>query len=261
MTDKKLDQILQQTLSPKIEDSEWNSYMDQIMEEIDMKTKTKTKKIMTWKKGIVAAAVACLMVGTTTVAFQGKIDYWISKGIPKVYTSYEQVEKAEKAAGLDMKTIEKFQNGFTFQKIETLDFAGVDENDNVVVNNHELQITYQRQSGEQLYLYGEHAVFTEGEDLPEPVETKVFDGVEVNYYVYQYKFVPVDYELTEEDYRNMERKDYEISVGSDKVEYEQITSMCWEQDGIAYSIMDSGKKVSTEAQFQMAEELIQAQNE
>ena len=73
---------------------------------------------------------------------------------------------------------------------------------------------------------------------------------------FTFKFVPSDYEVTEED------KEFEavpgnfISYGSEDVELIKMSTVNFVKDGISYSIMDNSSADHIEEMFEMAEELL-----
>ena len=89
-----------------------------------------------------------------------------------------------------------------------------------------------------------------------PDEVKIIEGIEVEYYLSTYKWVPVDYELTEEDKKNMEKDNYFISDGASEISENLVSGVSWVQDGIYYHIGNVHGKTEPEVLFQMAEELI-----
>ena len=48
-----------------------------------------------------------------------------------------------------------------------------------------------------------------------------------------------------------------ISYGSEAKEEEDMAFLCWEKDGVSYSIMDPGARVSVNALFSAARELLE----
>ena len=61
-------------------------------------------------------------------------------------------------------------------------------------------------------------------------------AITVEYFQNTYKFVPADYQETEEDKAMEAAGDYFISYGNDKVEVRESSSVQWEKDGISYMI-------------------------
>ena len=48
-----------------------------------------------------------------------------------------------------------------------------------------------------------------------------------------------------------------ISYGSEAKEEEDVAFLCWEKDGVSYSIMDPGAKVNANTLFSVAQELLE----
>ena len=67
----------------------------------------------------------------------------------------------------------------------------------------------------------------------------------------------MNYELSEAEKQWEAIPGNYISYGSDAVEETDVAFACWEKDGVRYSIMDSGAKVSPQVLFAMAKELMQ----
>ena len=85
------------------------------------------------------------------------------------------------------------------------------------------------------------------------------DGTELRFYKTVNKFVPANYELTEEDKKAQEAGNFDLAYGSDEIE---ITTSCmveWDMDGQGYSLFKFGEELSAEEMFAMAEEIIDAQ--
>ena len=152
---------------------------------------------------------------------------------------------------------ESFQNGFTFEKVYVEDTRGLDENDREVLKYKEVEVNYRNADGIRLCLFAEPDV--EGiVDSESPVaQTAQIGGVTVSYHLDHYKFVPPDYQLSEAEKQWQEIPGNYISYGSEAVKETDVAFLCWEKDGIRYSFMDSGAKVTPQVLFAMAKELMQ----
>ena len=71
------------------------------------------------------------------------------------------------------------------------------------------------------------------------------------------KVVPPDYELTEQDKKDMENPNFGISYGSDEVKVQEVHSMEWRTEDQAYSLVDITGTAGAEEMFSMAEEIIE----
>ena len=82
--------------------------------------------------------------------------------------------------------------------------------------------------------------------------------VDFHYYYFDriYKFVPTDYELTDEDKENMEKPGYEICYGSDEVEINRCSGFIFEYESQTYNMLGFDSRLTDDEWFNMAEELL-----
>ena len=108
MTDEKMNQLLQETLSSEMPGEQLNRNIKRKMEEMGM------KKRFSMKKAMIMAAVCCLLVGTVSIASSGVVSYIVSSGGADVFTEFEQLQQAEQKAGFQVRAKENFDNGYLF---------------------------------------------------------------------------------------------------------------------------------------------------
>lgn len=252
MNEEKVDKILKQALSPVIPDEGINQKLKQELEGKKMK-KFKVKKT------VVLVAACCMMLGTVGLATSGTVSYITSGSTTPAETDFAQLENMENKAGFSIKALENFQNGYIFTKMWVAESVDHDEDDNVLRRYNNIDLKYEKGGEDALSINVMQAACAHSEEEREPDQTTVIEDIEVAYWVNTYKWVPVGYELTEEDKANMERDDYFISEGADGVSENQISHAVWVQDGMRYSIMNIYGKTEPEVFFQMAEELIVAE--
>lgn len=218
--------------------------------------KHEEKNIMKFskKKMVVLAAVACLLIGSTAAA-AGQIATYRSWSSPAdAITSYEKA--MEKAGENDIAASipESLPNGYTFKSASIGSMEALDENGNAVGKAKQLDVRYSKEGEQELTLcvnpIFETASFEEG------TTCKNINGIDVYRFDTTYKFVPVDYELTEEDKANIERPDYEISYGSDEVEIMRSNSVYFEMDGKCYDCFCWDGNMSDEEWYAIAEAII-----
>ena len=102
-----------------------------------------------------------------------------------------------------------------------------------------------------------YTVFSEDEmENPVPAVTAEVNGVTLTYRDAHYRFVPPDYEESNEEKQQEQSGELVISYGSDKVEDKTFQSMLWEQNGVTYLISGFDTGLDAQAMFDMAAELI-----
>ncbi len=251
LNEEKVDIILKSALSPVAPDERMNQRLKQELE-------GKKMKKFNMKKIVICVAACCLLLGTVSIASSGIISYTTSHSWAFGEKNFSKLEKLEEKAGFSVKAIEEFQNGYKFSDM-TIDYnSDHDENGNVIREYKGIDFSYKKQGKDKIFINAEQAETTHDERGREPDAVLVIEGIEVKYYLDTYKWVPSEYELTEQDKKNMEKDNYFISVGTDTVSENLVSGVSWVQDGIYYHIGNVFGKTEPEVFFQMAEELIKS---
>ena len=124
----------------------------------------------------------------------------------------------------------------------------------------EVDATYTKDGAElNLSAHKSYTVFTEDEmENLVPATTAEVNGVTLTYRDAHYRFVPDDYEKSDEEKQQEKSGELVISYyGSDEVEDKMFQSVLWEQDGVTYLISGYDTGLDAQAMFGMAAEFIQ----
>lgn len=226
-----------------------------IEQEVFMRKTAHNIRHFSVKKFAIGVAAACLLLSGGV--FAGKTAGYISAGSMGEFT-YEELDKAEEKLGFSPDVVENFSNGYRFAEMLVEKTGAMDEDQNVIYSFPELYVEYERSDGESVSLYVDQRP-EKGERTKTPDLTDQCGDIALRYDVYTYKFVPVGYELTEEDKANLERDDYEISEGADSVQLSQMTCVTWEKDGVYYDLLGMDTSLSGEDMIGMAKEIIGAE--
>lgn len=218
-------------------------------------------KRISMKKVIIGVAVACLAVGTVGIAGSGMKSYIGGTSARADYTEFKDLEKAETEVGIETNAVSKFSNGFTFDGIYIGDLAIQNEAGQEEGNEKEMKIMY-RKSNETIMFNARRLFDVESaEGLMNEVtpdkSLQVGDTLAV-FVQTTNKFVPPDYELTEEDKANMEKENYNLAYGSSEVEVNQGYHVKWIENGILYSFYGSDLSISPDEMLKMAKEVIES---
>lgn len=215
-------------------------------------------KKMHFKKYIAAAACICLLVPAGIFA-GGKVSSYVSSTNNADYetsTDWKDLDKMEKKVGIKTDAVESFSNGYGYTELETGSFSALDDEGNKMFRMKELDITYQNAAGKEL-ICSMHEADDRMTDEKTGNLTAEYDGIAVEYFQDTYKFVPADYQETEEDKALEAAGDFYISYGNDKVEIRKSSSVQWEKDGISYMIYGFDTDVSPQELLAMAGEMIE----
>ena len=127
-----------------------------------------------------------------------------------------------------------------------------DDAGNIAERFKSLDFTYEK-SGDEVYLSQER--YKTHVDSQGQIVGKI-KGKDLYYYSYRNKFVPGDYELTEEDKQAEESGELVFSYGTDEVEIMTVQTLSWSDGDMHYSLMQMDGKLSREELIRMAEEII-----
>lgn len=214
------------------------------------------KRKLPWKI-LVAAALIPLLTVTAFAADVLNIRTLVSGMTHYTSSQYADMDKIMDKAGFQMDVKESFSSGFSFEKAYVEDTRGLDENDREVLKYRQVQVNYRNADGVRVCLFA-HPDIEELADSESPVaQTAQIGGVTVSYQLDHYKFVPPDYQLSEAEKQWEAIPGNYISYGSEAVKDTDVAFLCWEKDGVRYTIMDSGAKVTPQTLFAMAKELME----
>ena len=204
----------------------------------------------------VAAALIALLCGTVYAADVLNI-FSLESGRCTHYENFADVNRAVAQAGLSLEVPETLGSGFAFRDAEVQEVIGRDEYRKKALTFQELNVYYTDPSGARL-VFGAYAnqkgVF-QSDRAPDRTET--VNGIVLSYRLDHYRLMPADYKLTAEDAQWEQQPGNYISYGSEAKEEEDVAFLCWEKDGVSYSIMDPGAKVNANTLFSVAQELLE----
>jgi uncharacterized membrane protein (Fun14 family) len=213
---------------------------------------------------VAVCAIFCLTC-MTALAANGIINGWVSHNMTNTETENysELADKAIAKLDFDPLLVESFSNGYEFQRGGLSVTNGLDENHQKMSQNYyELDVWYvNKASGDRVVLTANQLPETQSaEDLsgrPAAVTT-TYGDVTLTYQLDHYKFVPPNYELTDEDIAAEADGSLFISYGSDEVELMDFASVSWTLDGINYTLSGFDTVLDSEEMVGMAEEVISA---
>lgn len=224
--------------------------------------------IMKFQKRKVALAAAVIVaIGSITCYATGKMTGLMvgSSHLTEV-PEYSGLAAAEEKAGFETGMPETFSSGYVFKNVNTGDGQAVDAEGNGIPGTEYIDVfmTYEKDGSEitaSIMPELKEEPAEEAEDAeakaPEASETREIGDITVSYYETTMKAVPPDYELTEQDKKDMENSNFTISYGSDQVYVQKVRTVDWKADGKAYNLLDMEGIVDAETLFSMAQDVIE----
>ncbi|WP_026510912.1 hypothetical protein [Butyrivibrio sp. LC3010] len=215
------------------------------------------KKRMGVKKTAIIAAACVAVFGILGFAYKmaGGI---VSHSIRDQYRNFSDLAKLEEEAGIDVKALDAYESGYTFRSMSINNITSYDDN-NEATKYKGISISYEKEGlSKPIGLYMESSIYASDGKM-DYIECRNIDGVDVYYKLTQYKWVPSDYELTDEDKKRMDEGSLQISVGSQKVSETTVTNLTWTLDGVYYDIVYTEGAIPSDELYEIAEEIINAE--
>ena len=96
-----------------------------------------------------------------------------------------------------------------------------------------------------------------GAGIVESIVQKEVNGVTLSFRDSHYRFVPPDYEPSDEEKKLERRGELTISEGSDEVEDRQFQSVSWQKDGMSYSLYGFDTGLDAQTMLELASGLVE----
>jgi hypothetical protein len=224
-----------------------------VMQIHEKETEENKMKHFNMKKVIIAVMAAVMVLGTITVA-SGKVVSIVSHSLSyPTYTNYSDLSKAEAEANVTTNAPQKFENGYEFDGIYILENQYLNDEDDEVGNFTSLEIEYR---------LGDDKIYLDVQPRPINISYDNYDVVEEGSVTYSYhelinKWVPVSYEPTEEEKKQMEEGTLNIGVGADEISYSTSKTVLWNIDNQGYTLFCMDNDISEDELIKMAYEINQ----
>ncbi|MBS6643400.1 MAG: hypothetical protein KH366_07450 [Clostridiaceae bacterium] len=206
------------------------------------------------KKIIVAAAVVCALGSITAVAAGRIVGIGSHSSWKEAFYDHAKVDEMEQKLGYTLKAPKSFSNGFAFSSGVPKHQTAKDENGNVLKRSEGVSITYKKKGTAEMALDIEKADFVNSTAVPDQKFT--YNGITLNYSLDNYRFVPPDYQVSDEEQAAMDSGKLYLSYGSDKVENSVVQNIYWEDEGAVYTLLAFDSTLGPDDFYEMACEVI-----
>lgn len=207
-------------------------------------------------KKVILIGAACMALSATALIAGGQIVGYSSSSSPlNAVKEFSKLEKLEQKLGYDVHVVEEVAYGYKFDSMQVVNVKGRDADGNVMETYPTLDVDYKNEAGDRLHLDIDQ--INVGAERRTPDQTLQVGDTTLYYNIDTYKFVPPNYELTEEDKANLEKPNYEISYGSQEVEMKMMSHVVWEKDGVNYGLLGIDTPLTADQMLQIASEMLQ----
>lgn len=180
---------------------------------------------------------------------------WVGHSNHK-YKAFPSQERILKDVGFIPKYPESLPGGFEYDNGGTGESTLLDDAGNILTRTKDITLGYRR-ANEKASL---SLIITQiEEEFLDNKESQLVGNLgEINLYYYRqdYKFVPANYELTEEDKKAKEKGELEISYGAHEIGINNVQGLSWYEDGLQYMIMGSDYNFTVEEMIEVATVII-----
>lgn len=222
-------------------------------EENIIMAKNKKNLNIGFRKRVLVTLAATMILGTGAFAV-GKLTYVTSfTSHTPTYSSIPTVTEVDEDFGFKPNLVEKFSNGYVFDKALTSNVEGNDADGNVLDKTKELDFMYKSGKNELSLSMTNNQI---GEMDENTENVKNYKGVDIYYSQQANKNVPEDYEMTEQDKKDEADGKYIFNVGSEEVEVSEVKFLSFEKDGVTYSLLAMNNDISKDELVKMACEII-----
>ena len=220
-------------------------------EEYEMK-----KKRLIPRRRMIAASVVCCMLLASVAFASSKIASFESHAPSKPQcTEYSELSAITKGLAYDPIIPREFSNGYVFKSATLGSDEGKDADGNTVISGKLIDARYTNPKLDDVML----SITSVIDEIDTAAYDKVRDvnGVSVSASTFIIKFVPPDYEKTDEDIAREKNGTIQISYGSDTVEESPYASVTFMPGGARYTLLAEGdKQPSQDELMDMAAEML-----
>lgn len=214
-------------------------------------------KSIAFKKSRRLAVIAAsfVLVGSLTVLGMSMGKTWVCHSNHK-YKSLPTQEMLLKDVGFTPKYSELLPGGFEYDSGGIGESTLSDDAGNTLTQTKDITLGYKRANEKSRLSLNITQIDEEFLDNDESQLAGDLDGINLYYYNQDYKFVPANYELTQEDKKAQESGELEISYGASEITINNVQGLSWYEDGMQYMIMGSDYNFTVEEMTEMATEII-----
>lgn len=213
--------------------------------------------MLNYKKRMAAVVIAAAVVCGSAFAFGSTAisSMLASSSSTPDYTALPTVEQCEHDAGYAPVLVERFDNGYVFDN-GNLVKGSLQNEDNETVEAYK-GFTFRYNNGSENITLSQDKYTAE---TPESgICTAQKDGISYYETDQTYKFVPADYQMTEQDKQDEASGTVVFSFGSnDDIETQRIHSITWTVDDMHYCLQQADGSLTSAQMLEMAQQITAA---
>ena len=227
---------------------EFHKSVNSALEKIAEREETNMSRSMGIRKIVVAAAVVAAF-GVTAIAAMKAAGIESHTDLRDAVYSVSEIQELSDDEDFGVKYIDEFSNGYKFEVGYPSVGKATDADGNTIKEYTSFAVEYKNGDSEIVFFTEPNADVV---DMPTDCETVDVDGTTVYTMEDTYKFVPPDYEMTEQDKEDEASGKYIFSYGTDEVEIQNVKQVMWKEGSVICTILDqTGTLDNSKAVFPM----------
>ena len=231
---------------------EFHKSVNSALEKIAEREETNMSRSMGIRKIVVAAAVVAAF-GVTAIAAMKAAGLESHTDLRDAVYSVSEIQELSDDEDFGVKYIDEFSNGYKFEVGYPSVGKATDADGNTIEEYTSFAVEYKNGDSEIVFFTEPNADVV---DMPTDCETVDVDGTTVYTMEDTYKFVPPDYEMTEQDKEDEASGKYIFSYGTDEVEIQNVKQVMWKEGSVICTILEQTGTLDMDELVSMAEEVM-----
>ena len=231
---------------------EFHKSVNSALEKIAEREETNMSRSMGIRKIVVAAAVVAAF-GVTAIAAMKAAGLESHTDLRDAVYSVSEIQELSDDEDFGVKYIDEFSNGYKFEVGYPSVGKATDADGNTIKEYTSFDVEYKNGDSEIVFFTEPNADVV---DMPTDCETVDVDGTTVYTMEDTYKFVPPDYEMTEQDKEDEASGKYIFSYGTEEVEIQNVKQVMWKEGSVICTILEQTGTLDMDELVSMAEEVM-----
>lgn len=231
---------------------EFHKSVNSALEKIAEREETNMSRSMGIRKIVVAAAVVAAF-GVTAIAAMKAAGLEGHTDLRDAVYSVSEIQELSDDEDFGVKYIDEFSNGYKFEVGYPSVGKATDADGNTIKEYTSFAVEYKNGDSEIVFFTEPNADVV---DMPTDCETVDVDGTTVYTMEDTYKFVPPDYEMTEQDKEDEASGKYIFSYGTEEVEIQNVKQVMWKEGSVICTILEQTGTLDMDELVSMAEEVM-----
>lgn len=231
---------------------EFHKSVNSALEKIAEREETNMSRSMGIRKIVVAVAVVAAF-GVTAIAAMKAAGLESHTDLRDAVYSVSEIQELSDDEDFGVKYIDEFSNGYKFEVGYPSVGKATDADGNTIKEYTSFAVEYKNGDSDIVFFTEPNADVV---DMPTDCETVDVDGTTVYTMEDTYKFIPPDYEMTEQDKEDEASGKYIFSYGTDEVEIQNVKQVMWKEGSVICTIIEQTGTLDMDELVSMAEEVM-----